>query len=114
VLSPWPYDYFGNPYPRNGYQANLAADSDIHGGSWGNTIGGVVPIIDHNCGDEWVGSARILGWTYAYIYDTKTTGSGGKNIWIQFDFVNDYEVGYYYDVGGMGNIEGTTPPILVK
>jgi hypothetical protein len=111
--SEWPYEYFGNRYTRNGVDANYAYQSEIFSLRWGNNISGVVPIVDRECGTGFTGDARILGWTYAYIYDIKTQGSGGKNIWIQFDFVNEYDIGYGYDPDALGNILGTLPSQLV-
>jgi hypothetical protein len=108
----WPYDYFGSRPQRNNRNANLAFNSDISAINWGNNIDGVVPIIEHGCGDGFTGSSRILGWTYAYIYDGATKG-GDKNIWIQFDFINEYDVGYGYDPDAVGNVLGTAPPQLV-
>jgi hypothetical protein len=110
----WPDEYFPGPYLRDGASANLALQSDISARNWGNNVGGVVPIVEANCGQNMTGSVRITGWTYAYIYDTKTSKSGGKNIWMQFDVVNEYDFGYGNTDDGEGNITGTTPAILVK
>jgi len=110
----WPEEYFPGPYLRDGSSANLASQSNISARNWGNNIGGVIPIVDASCGENMTGNVRITGWTYAYIYDTKTSGAGGKNIWIQFDVVNEYEFGYGNANDGEGNIAGTTPAILVK
>lgn len=110
----WPYDYFPGPYSRNGISANLAYQSDVSARNWGNNISGVVPIVEASCGQNMTGNVRILGWSYVYIYDTKTSGPGGKNVWMQFDVVNEYDLGYGNAEDGEGNITGTTPAILVK
>lgn len=112
--SEWPSEYFPGPYLRDGSSANLAQDSDISARNWGNNIEGVVPIVDMKCGSNAVGSVRITGWTYVYIYDTKTSSNGGKNIWMQFDVVNEYDLGYGNSHSGEGNIAGTTPALLIR
>jgi hypothetical protein len=110
----WPSEYFPGPYMRDNVSANLAQNSIVAAGNWGNNISGVVPIVDHECGSQFVGDARIVGWTYVYIYDGKTKGSGGKNIWMQFDFINEYELGTGNVHDGVGNVAGTMPPTLVR
>ena len=110
----WPYDIFGSRYLRDGVHANLASESEISAMNWGNNISGVMPIIEHKCGKNFVGTARIIGWTYAYIYDTKTKGKGEKNVWMQFDLVSEYDLGTGHVDDGTGNVVGTTPPVLVR
>lgn len=118
---PWPTDYFSRP-ARNGVEANTPSESDISGGNFGNNISGVVPIIDAgffgnggNCGDISFTSGRpIVGWTYTYIYDMNAGGKGNKNVWMQFDFLNDYDIGYGYDPDAIGNVLGTEAAVLVE
>lgn len=87
--------------------------SGIDGTRWGYSVNGVVPIIEHGCGENFTGEAAIVGWTYAYIYDVLDTG-GSKNLWMQFDFVNDYDIGYGQCQGDCyGNVSGTYPPVQV-
>ena len=35
-------------------------------------------------------------------------------VWMQFDFLNDYDVGYGYDPDAIGNILGTGAAMLVE
>lgn len=112
--SEWPYEYFPETPRRNGVEANHTRDSDISSSRWGNNIGGVVPIVDASCGSNMTGKARIIGWTYAYIYDAKTKGRGGKNIWMQFDVVNEYDIGSGTVEDGVGNVVGKEPSKLVR
>jgi len=116
----WPSEYFARP-KRNGIEGNFKKDSDINSQHWGNNVSGVVPIIDAgyfgnggNCGDlSFQHGAPIVGWTYTYIFDTQTQG-GDKNLWMQFDFLNDYDIGYGYDSDAIGNILGTEAAMIVE
>lgn len=127
ATEPWPSGYFGSEYyrgdfdgdgvissiiqdPPGGDQGHDTTSSDIDATSWGWNINGVVPIIDHPCGGNFTGTAPIVGWTYAYIYDV-VSGGGDKYLWMQFDFVNDYDIGYGQCQGDCyGNVTGTYPP----
>lgn len=117
----WPYNYFTDRPDRDGITANTTLLSGIDATRWGWNINGVVPIINHGCGEQFTGSKAIVGWTYAYVYDANDHGSD-KNLWMQFDFINDYDIGYgqcTLDNGGgvgsgcEGNVTGTEPPIMV-
>ena len=122
VPEEWPTDYFQQKPKRNGVEANQKKNSDITSKDWGNNISGVVPIIDTgyfgnggNCGNiSFTSAMPIVGWTYTYIYDMHSKGNPKMNVWMQFDFLNEYDVGYGYDPDAIGNILGTGAAMLVE
>jgi hypothetical protein len=104
-----PSDLFTWPPRRDGRTANKSKDSDIKGSSYGDVIEGVVPLVD--MGDDCDnlnfrrGRTTITGFTYGYVFDVRAKGKN-KNLWIQFDFINEYDVGQAGDPNGRGNVMG--------
>jgi hypothetical protein len=112
---PWPVPLLGGTPPRDGTSANLPGDSDVNVVSYGNVIAGPVALVDAGaCGSpSFTGTVPITGITWAYIYDVESSG-GDKNIWVQLDFVNEYEVFGPVDPSATGlNVLGQSDPMLV-
>lgn len=96
---------------------NAPAQSDVHAPYWGNTIQGPVALIDNgsSCtGMGFTGSKTMTGIAWAVIYDVKSGGSGGKNIFVQLDLKTPREIFGEVDDDVKGvNVFGTGDPALV-
>ena len=113
----WPDDLLppGVPMPRGGPHANPANGKNASDVSfYGNVIQGPVALIEaNNCGANYQfnGTAPITGFAYAYVYDVRSKGSS-KNIRIQLDFINEYDIGGNADPDAIGTVVGFGPPLL--
>lgn len=98
------------PPPRDGRSANKPKKSDVNSRSWGQTLEGPVALVDMgpDCNNLNFrrGAVKITGFTYAYVYDVRSRGRD-KNVWIQFDFMNEYDMGSSPDEDGVGNLVAT-------
>jgi hypothetical protein len=117
----WDSDLYGDIPPRDGgdYTANVAwpAGSDVKTLNWENVIEGPIALVDAgtDCtAVDFTDSMEVTGIGWAVIYDVKDSGTGGKNIYVQLDLINEHEV--WGDVGeGTGpNVFGPQPPTLVS
>ena len=115
----WPVNLIGGMPVRGGAFANPATGkgaSDVAQANWGNVLQGPVALIDaNNCtaNYQFNGTAEITGFAYAYVYDVKTKGNP-KNIFIQLDFINEYDIGGEADPDAVGNVVGFGPPLMAE
>jgi hypothetical protein len=115
----WPIDMIGGMPLRGGDFANPATGkgaSDVSQANWGNVLQGPVALIEaDNCNQnfQFNGTAEITGFAYAYVYDVKSKGNP-KNLYIQLDFVNEYDIGGDADPDAVGNVVGFGPPLLAE
>ena len=103
------------PMPRGGAFANPETGKDASDVSmYGNVIQGPVALIEaNNCtaNYQFNGTATITGFAYAYVYDVRSKGSN-KNIRIQLDFLNEYDIGGAASEDAVGTVVGFGPPML--
>lgn len=120
---PWPAEQFpaGPPSPRGGDENYSFATNHSHvsAANWGNVIGGPIALVDvggtpGNCpaNPKMVGGAKIMGFAYGYIYDSRGGSAHETGAWIQLDFVNEYKLGDRATGGGeaVGNVEYPPKP----
>jgi Putative Flp pilus-assembly TadE/G-like len=86
----WNSELYGPLPARDGVTANLPKDSAVGVNRWGNTVEGVVPIVD-GCADSFTGQLEIQGFAWAVVYDVRTRGDD-KNLFMQLDVVHPHEV----------------------
>lgn len=92
---------------RDGVSGNLLWSSDVAVDAWGNTMQGPVALVDAgDCGAPTVtGPLTVTGIAWGAIYDVKTTGPA-RNLWLQLDLVNEYDVWGDVAEDGLGNVLG--------
>ncbi|MCB9688611.1 MAG: hypothetical protein H6735_26470 [Alphaproteobacteria bacterium] len=112
----WDTSLYGPKPLRDSIHANLITKSDVSIGNWGNTLQGVVALVDggSDCSAvSFTGSLTITGFAWGVVYDVKKTGSD-KNVWMQLDLINDHEIWGEPDDSASGTTTiATDPPAMV-
>ncbi|MCA9495189.1 MAG: hypothetical protein KC621_34915 [Myxococcales bacterium] len=116
VPTTWDTTLYGAMPARDGVHANLPAKSDVTVANWGNTLQGVVALVDGgtDCSAvSFTGSLTITGFAWGVVYDVQDSGSD-KNVWMQLDLINEHEIWGDADDSGTGpTVIAADPPAMV-
>lgn len=113
---PWSTTLYGPMPLRDGTHANLPTKSSVTASHWGNTLQGVVALVDGgtDCSHvTFTHSMPITGFAWAVLYDVRSTGSD-KNVWMQLDLVNEHDIWGDVDDDATGTTTiSADPPSMV-
>jgi hypothetical protein len=91
---PWDASVYGALPARDGVDANVPSQSGVKPANWGNTLQGVVALVDagDDCGAvAFPGSYDITGFAWAVVYDMNEQGSD-KNVRMLLDVTSEHDI----------------------
>ncbi len=91
--------------------------SDVRNVKYGNTLEGPVALVDagSDCSSvSFTGSLPMTGIAWGVLYDVKSGGAGGKNVYMLLDLINEHEIWGEVDPDGTGNVLSKDESTLIN